>query len=99
MLLALGFDAGVVDGKTGPKTRAAVRSFQSENGLTADGDAGPKTRQQLFTQYMDFLCCDAQGEPVTMSAEDFLARGADPKLRGDVQGCSEFNPVIVLSSD
>lgn len=99
MLLALGFDAGVVDGKTGPKTRAAVRSFQSENGLTADGEPGPKTRQQLFTQYMDLLCCDAQGEPVTLSAEDFLARGADPKLRGDVQGCSEFNPVIVLSSD
>ena len=32
-----------VDGKCGPKTTAAIKSFQSKNGLTADGIYGPKT--------------------------------------------------------
>ena len=32
------------DGKFGPKTKAAVISYQYSNGLTADGAVGPKTR-------------------------------------------------------
>jgi hypothetical protein len=100
MLAALGFDPGIVDGKMGPKTKSAVRNFQTmEEGLVVDGDPGKQTRKALITNYMEFLCRDAQGESVTLTKEDFLARGADPKLRGDVQGCSEFNPVIVLSLD
>src|SRR5829696_2205942 len=36
-----------VDGVTGPWTLKAVQSFQSEQGLVADGVAGPKTRAAL----------------------------------------------------
>ncbi|MCR5145914.1 MAG: spore cortex-lytic enzyme [Clostridia bacterium] len=38
-----GYYTGNVDGVYGSKTVAAVRRFQSKNGLTVDGVAGPKT--------------------------------------------------------
>jgi N-acetylmuramoyl-L-alanine amidase len=38
-----GYYNGKIDGIYGSKTVAAVRSFQSKNGLTVDGVAGPKT--------------------------------------------------------
>lgn len=97
MLAALGSDPGEIDGKDGPLTQAAVEDFQGKKGLAVDGKAGPATRKALFADYMDFLCRDAQGELVTLVADDFLAKGADAKLRGEVQGCSEFNPILVPS--
>jgi peptidoglycan hydrolase-like protein with peptidoglycan-binding domain len=36
-----------VDGLMGPKTRSAVRSFQSTNGLRVDGIVGPRTEAAL----------------------------------------------------
>ncbi len=46
-LSRLGHDPGPADGKLGPKTKAAIVSFQSAKGLTPDGIAGPKTRSAL----------------------------------------------------
>ncbi len=46
-LSRLGHDPGPIDGKPGPKTRAAVVAFQRARGLVADGIAGPKTRTAL----------------------------------------------------
>lgn len=42
-LNAKGFSAGAADGIFGPKTDAAVRSFQRQRGLVVDGIVGPKT--------------------------------------------------------
>ena len=36
-----------VNGEFGPETDAALRKFQQDNGLVADGFAGPKTRVEL----------------------------------------------------
>ena len=50
MQLALskaGYDPNGNDGKYGPGTFAAVKSFQQANGLTADGQAGPSTMKKL----------------------------------------------------
>ncbi|MCB1390250.1 MAG: peptidoglycan-binding protein, partial [Rhodobacteraceae bacterium] len=37
LLTRRGFDTGGSDGKAGPKTRAAIRAFQSAAGIPADG--------------------------------------------------------------
>jgi len=43
-----GFDPGPVDGTMGPRTTAAVRDFQSKEGLTATGQLDADTRARLM---------------------------------------------------
>ena len=42
-----GFNPGPIDGAPGARTTAAVKSFQSTNGLSADGVVGPATRRAM----------------------------------------------------
>lgn len=46
-LKSWGYYSGSVDGIYGSKTVRAVKSFQSKNGLTADGIAGPATLAKI----------------------------------------------------
>jgi lytic murein transglycosylase len=46
-LIGQGFDIGNADGMIGPKTREAIRNYQSANGLPADGRAGGRLLDQL----------------------------------------------------
>ena len=48
-LTEAGFYTGKLDGIIGPKTRAAIRAFQDEQGLKVDGVCGPKTWEKLKT--------------------------------------------------
>lgn len=47
LLTYLGYNPGAVDGADGANTQAAVRRFQSQEGLTSDGIAGSKTQAAL----------------------------------------------------
>jgi LysM repeat protein len=42
-----GFNPGPIDGVRGPMTRAALRAFQRQHGLRADGKLGRRTRRAL----------------------------------------------------
>jgi peptidoglycan hydrolase-like protein with peptidoglycan-binding domain len=49
-LKAKGFDPGEADGVDGPKTRSAVRAFQKQQNMKADGRLGPQTLDSLGVQ-------------------------------------------------
>lgn len=89
-----------IDGEAGPQTQSAIKSFQNENGLGADGKAGPATRRKLFLAYMDEVCVDLNGNPLKLDkTEDFLAHADDDAGKGDFQGCGEFNPLLIFSKE
>ncbi len=46
-LKSAGYYKGALDGKVGSGTRAAIKAFQSDNGLNADGVCGRKTWAKL----------------------------------------------------
>lgn len=46
-LLEMGYDVGRCDAVFGPATEAALRGFQRDYGLTADGTCGPQTLRSL----------------------------------------------------
>jgi hypothetical protein len=89
---------GTVDDFWGPGSAESLRRFQGDNGLDVDGIPGPNSRKALYRLYMDALCAQPDGSVFLLTDEGFLARGADPEHRGDVQGCSEFNPSMVFSA-
>ena len=46
-LARLGYDPGSADGLMGPRTRAAIRAFQSASGLSADGRLTPELEREM----------------------------------------------------
>ncbi|MCC6759031.1 MAG: peptidoglycan-binding protein [Candidatus Omnitrophica bacterium] len=55
-----GVYSGPVDGSLGPKSKKAIREFQTNNGLNADGKVGPRTWKKLAT----YLQSAPAAEPV-----------------------------------
>ena len=50
-------------------------------------------RHELFESYMDLLRGD-----LNLTAADFLAQGSGKDGKGDLQGCSSFNPIFLISA-
>lgn len=46
-LTRLGYDPGPADGRIGPKTRAAIRDYQKNSGLRADGQVTATLMQRI----------------------------------------------------
>jgi hypothetical protein len=64
-----------------------------EQAIQLEHDAGK--RKDLFGRYMEHLC----GPELKLEKRDFLALGDDAAGKGDFQGCSEFNPVLIFSQE
>jgi hypothetical protein len=80
----------------------SIRTMLSSTGQPAADDStvvgianNSGQRQQLFLKYMNSVCGDLKLD----KSADFLARGAGSDLKGDVQGCSRFNPLLVFNSE
>ena len=76
-LLELGYDAGRPDGIFGPQTENALRGFQRDYGMTADGVCGPATMRALRQ-----LAPKVRGGRPVLLREQERVRSAGPRLRG-----------------
>jgi len=78
------------------KQVAAVENWgtsQRQTMQTATGLPDGTPDSDLFKAYMKALT----PADLNLNKHDFLAQGADPKGKGDFQGCSEFNPLLIFS--
>jgi N-acetylmuramoyl-L-alanine amidase len=78
-LTELGFDVGRVDGIFGPRTGEALREFQRNTGLPADGTCGPGTFKALGR----LAPIVTGGRPDSLRASDALQR-AGKRLPGKI---------------
>jgi hypothetical protein len=62
------------------------------------GEPESTARKDLFLKYMDAVCQDSSGQPFTVDKTGFIAQGKDAGGKGDYQGCSEFNPILLFSN-
>ncbi len=69
----------------GSQQRQSMQAFTGLPAGTADS--------ALFKAYMQQLT----PPELKLTKQDFLAQGADPGGKGDLQGCSEFNPLLIFS--
>ncbi|MCB9771623.1 MAG: peptidoglycan-binding protein [Candidatus Omnitrophica bacterium] len=56
---------GPIDGSIGPKTKKAIRDFQVQTGLNADGKVGPRTWKKL-SSHLNAVSVES-AEPMTIS--------------------------------
>ena len=78
-LLDLGFKVGKVDGRFGHQTEQAVRDFQRNVGVPADGTCGPATLKALSR----LAPIVRGGSPNAMRAEERIRRDG-PQLTGKI---------------
>ncbi|MGZ5136265.1 MAG: OmpA family protein, partial [Burkholderiales bacterium] len=56
------------------------------------GEPAGKPRRELVQAYMNLL------SPEPLQKSEFIGQGGDAKGKADFQGCSEFNPLLLLST-
>ena len=70
----------------GARERTAMQALTGLPAGTAESE--------LFRAYMQKL----MPPELKLGKKNFLAQGVDPKGKGDFQGCSEFNPLLIFST-
>jgi hypothetical protein len=86
--VALGYWQGIASAESwGTSQKNRMQSLIDANGSSTDGG--------LMRAYMKIL---SEPAPV-LSKTDFLAQGTGGERKGDFQGCSEFNPLVIFSQE
>jgi hypothetical protein len=62
-LMRLGYSPGSPDGRYGPTTAAAIRTYQSSRGLKVDGIAGPRTVDSIIRDLQAISAAETRGPP------------------------------------
>ena len=70
------------------QTNASVKGLRASLGLPSTA-----ARKDVFRAYMKTLI------PAPVTKADFLGKGADKDGKADFQGCSKFNPLVLLSTE
>jgi hypothetical protein len=94
--------AGNISGALDDRTKNALKEFETQEGLAQKGfdarrEVAPATFRRLAALYMDFICTDDASRDFRLTRDDFLARGTGKDGKGDFQGCSEFNPLLLFA--
>ncbi|MCB9898489.1 MAG: peptidoglycan-binding protein [Planctomycetes bacterium] len=99
------FYTGPIDGAKTPETKKqtadAIKAYKQARGIEPPDSLNTAAfRKVLFKEYMDELCRMPDGPPLVLDPkEGFLARGKDAAHKGDLMGCGEFNPVLLVSAE
>ncbi len=96
--------AGRADGVLDSPTKQALKDFEDGNNLPAkgfnqNGEIASGTFEVLARQYMDGICTDDDNNQFQLTPDDFIAGGKGKDGKGDLQGCGEFNPLMIFSKD
>ena len=93
MLETVGFE---YDEAANEKLADAIKRYreQSLGEQTPSGKHDAPMRKRLFMEYMQTICKTEHGLPYALSKNEFLGEGGE---HGPFQGCSEFNPQILLA--
>ncbi|MEZ5175633.1 MAG: peptidoglycan-binding protein [Acidimicrobiia bacterium] len=100
-LETLGHPVGGIDGMFGPKTEAAVKSFQRSVGLEVDGVVGRQTKTALAgvahdNADSDVLSMGARGSAVRAVQRELADRGFDPGPADGIFGPRTLSAVVAF---
>jgi peptidoglycan hydrolase-like protein with peptidoglycan-binding domain len=93
-----GHDPGDIDGKMGPKTQAALRDFQSKEGLKASGRLDAETMAKLGVEAKSSSSAAATSPSASPSADTKASSKSDTKSGASAGASSSSSPSASPSS-